>query len=229
LFQNRYKSIVCEEDPYLLELVRYIHLNPLRASVVRDLSELDRYPWSGHRVLLGREKNGWQDRKYVLRQFRPREKEAIRTYRRFMEEGKELGRRPELVGGGLIRSLGGWSEVLSLRGQAGKVEYDARILGGGDFVSDILREADQRVKRYLPAREKGALKERLIKEMCKKEEVGEGELRLGGKARRVSRVRSKIAGRLSREYGIPLAEIARDLGVCTSAIGKAVRKMEGGV
>src|SRR5512139_4001558 len=76
LFQNRYKSIVCEEDPYLLELVRYIHLNPLRAGLVKNLAELDRYPWSGHRVLLGREKNSWQDRKYVLREFHSREKEA---------------------------------------------------------------------------------------------------------------------------------------------------------
>jgi putative transposase len=226
LFQNRYKSIVCEEDPYLLELVRYIHLNPLRASLVKNLGELDRYPWSGHRVLLGRDKSEWQERNYVLRQFHPREKEAIRTYRRYMEEGKDRGRRPELVGGGLIRSLGSWSEVLSLRRQGEKVEYDGRILGGGDFVSGILRETDQRVKRYLPVREKGVLKERIIKEMCEKEGVGEGELRLGGQAWRVSRVRSKIAWRLSREYGIPLAEIARALGVCTSAIAKAVRKME---
>ena len=226
LFQNRYKSIVCEEDPYLLELVRYIHLNPLRASLVKSLGELERYPWSGNRVLVGREKNGWQERKYVLRLFHLREKEAIRAYRRFMEEGKDRGRRPELVGGGLIRSRGGWSEVLSLRGQGEKVEYDERILGGGDFVSDILRDADQRVKRYLPVREKGTQKERIIKEMSEKEGVGEGELRMGGQARRVSRVRSKIAWRLSRECGIPLAEIARELGVCTSAIAKAVRKAE---
>jgi putative transposase len=53
LFQNRYKSILCEEEPYLLELVRYIHLNPLRAGMVYDLDKLDRYPWSGHAVLLG--------------------------------------------------------------------------------------------------------------------------------------------------------------------------------
>jgi len=106
------------------------------------------------------------------------------------------------------------------------VEYDSRILGGGDFVSDILREADQRVKRYLPVRERWALKGRIIKEMCEKEGIGEGELRLGGQARRVSLVRAKIAWRLTREYGIPLAEIARDLGVCTSAIAKAVRKLE---
>jgi hypothetical protein len=116
-----------------------------------------------------------------------------------------------------------------LRGQGEKVEYDARILGGGDFVSDIMREADRRVRRYLPLRGKGGLKERIIKEMCKKEQAGEGELRLGGQTRRISRVRCKIAWRLNREYGIPLAEIARDLGVCTSAIAKAVRKMEGRV
>ena len=58
LFQNRYQSIVCEEDPYLLELVRYVHLNPLRASSVKSLGELDRYPWSGHRIPGERRKRG---------------------------------------------------------------------------------------------------------------------------------------------------------------------------
>ena len=57
LFQNRYKSVVCEEDPYLLELIRYIHLNPLRAKLVEDLNALDKYPWTGHSVLLGNKKN----------------------------------------------------------------------------------------------------------------------------------------------------------------------------
>ena len=57
LFQNRYKSVICEEDPYLLELIRYIHLNPLRAKLVEDLKALDKYPWSGHSAILGRRKN----------------------------------------------------------------------------------------------------------------------------------------------------------------------------
>jgi REP element-mobilizing transposase RayT len=57
LFQNRYKSVVCERDPYLLELVRYIHLNPIRAGQVKDLKELDRYRWSGHSAILGCHKN----------------------------------------------------------------------------------------------------------------------------------------------------------------------------
>jgi REP element-mobilizing transposase RayT len=53
LFQNRYKSFICGEDPYLLELVRYIHLTPLRVGVVTDISALTTYPWSGHGVLMG--------------------------------------------------------------------------------------------------------------------------------------------------------------------------------
>ena len=66
LFQNRYKSIVCQEEVYLRELVRYIHLNPIRAGIVRTLTELNKYPYSGHSVLMGRKKRPWQDVDYVL-------------------------------------------------------------------------------------------------------------------------------------------------------------------
>ena len=57
LFQNRYKSVICEEDPYLLELIRYIHLNPLRAKLVQDLKDLDKYSWTGHSAILGKREN----------------------------------------------------------------------------------------------------------------------------------------------------------------------------
>jgi len=65
LFQNHYKSIICEEDPYFKELVRYIHLNPLRANMVENLAKLDRYRYCGHSVLMGKVKNDWQDRIFV--------------------------------------------------------------------------------------------------------------------------------------------------------------------
>ena len=65
LFQDRYKSIVCDEDVYFLELVRYIHLNPLRAKVVKNTLELNRYKWCGHSVLMGYIKYPWQDSDYV--------------------------------------------------------------------------------------------------------------------------------------------------------------------
>ena len=67
--RNRYKSIICQEDAYLQELVRYIHLNPLRQKVVTDLKELEGYAYCGHSVLVGRKRRDWQDVQYVLGYF----------------------------------------------------------------------------------------------------------------------------------------------------------------
>ena len=54
LFQNRYKSVPVEEESYFLELIRYIHLNPVRAGLVRGLPELGDCPWTGHQALMGK-------------------------------------------------------------------------------------------------------------------------------------------------------------------------------
>jgi REP element-mobilizing transposase RayT len=141
LFQNRYKSIVCDGDSYFVELVRYIHLNPLRVGLVANLKELERYPYCGHGVVLGVFRNEWQDRDSVLAQFGGREGDAKGLYRRFVEQGVVLGRRPELVGGGLVRSAGGWSEVKSQRRRGEPGVCDERILGSGDFVERVISEA----------------------------------------------------------------------------------------
>ena len=69
LFQNRFKSIVCQEDAYLQELVRYIHLNPLRAGIVSDLKGLNSYQYCGHGVLMGKMACEWQETGYVLGYF----------------------------------------------------------------------------------------------------------------------------------------------------------------
>ncbi len=226
LFQNRYKSIVCEEDPYLLELIRYIHLNPLRAGVVESLEELERYPWSGHAVLVGELRNEWQEVGCVLGQFSSGKKRAKQAYRRFMEEGKNQGRRDDLTGGGLIRSLGGWSQVLSLRGKGEKTEYDSRILGSGSFVEEILREADQLIRRQIRVGKRKRSIDQVIEEICRKARIKEEEVRNGGQRREVSRIRAKIAYCLNRELGISMAEIARNVGVCTTAVIKAIKKTE---
>jgi REP element-mobilizing transposase RayT len=223
LFQNRYRSIVCEEDSYLLELVRYIHLNPLRSHVVGNLEELDRYPWSGHGVLIGKARHDWQEKEYVLDQFGRGERQSMRAYRKFIEEGKGLGRRPELVGGGLVRSLGGWSKVLSLRNRSEETEHDSRILGGGDFVRAVMRDAEEAIARQVRNRGIKTIEE-TIRRMCKGSGVSEKELASGNQRRRVSKVRTEIACYLNREIGISMAEIARRLGVGTSAIAMAIKR-----
>jgi putative transposase len=107
LVQNRDKSIVVEEDADSQDLVCSLHLNPLRAGLVPDLAHLDRYPWRGHAGILGRQGVPGQDRTFVLAWFGRTERAAIQAYRAYLREGLPQGRRPELAGGGLIRSLGG--------------------------------------------------------------------------------------------------------------------------
>ena len=138
LFQNRYKSIICQEDAYLKELVRYIHLNPLRARIVTDISELNNYTYCGHKVLLKKEKHPWQDSGCVLSYFGKSLREPQKGYLQYIEAGIEQKRRPELVGGGLIRNLGGWQVVKDARfsGQ-GRMKGDHRILGDSAFVIGV--------------------------------------------------------------------------------------------
>jgi putative transposase len=224
LFQNRYKSIVCEEDVYFMELVRYIHLNPLRAKLVKSLRELDGYPWCGHSVIMGKKRHEWQDQDYVLSWFGRRKAEAIKSYRRYVKEAIEDGRRPELVGGGLIRSLGGWSQVVSLRRSKERVLGDERILGSGEFVERIIKEADEKIKYQLSGHERRQKAEHHIRMICQKEGINVEELKSGSRRAEVSRVRTKLALYLVEDCGIPLAEVGRQLGVSTSAVSKIIRR-----
>ena len=104
LFQNRYQSIVVEAEPYLLELVRYLHLNPLRATVVPNL-RADR-PWTGHSALLGTVARPWQATQTILAQFGPTAARARRAYRAFVAAGLPQGHRPEFGGGGFKKGTG---------------------------------------------------------------------------------------------------------------------------
>jgi hypothetical protein len=106
--------------------------------LVKDLKELDSYPYVGHSVILNKKKNGWQDVEYVLALFGSRKATARRQYRAYVEEGIAQGRRPDLVGGGLIRSLGGWEKIKALRKKDIRLKGDERILGDTDFVLAVL-------------------------------------------------------------------------------------------
>lgn len=224
LFQNRYKSIVCEEDPYFRELVRYLHLNPVRAKLVTDLAQLDQYPWCGHAVVLGRANHGWQDRKYVLTWFGRDERTAIPAYRKYMMEGLSQGRRPELVGGGLVRSLGGWAEVRGMRRRTERTLSDERILGSGDFVEQMMQAADDRLRDERLREQRLREAATVIRNICQHENINPEELRTGSQRRRVSKVRAQIAVELVTGLGLPLADVARQVGVATSGISKVLRR-----
>jgi len=201
LFQNRYKSIVCDEDAYFTELVRYIHLNPLRAKLVKSLAQLDRYRWSGHGVIVGKIQYNWQNRDEVLKWFGKKQGEAKNAYRNYVKKGIAKGRRPELVGGGLIRSLGGWSAVKALRRSGDRELSDGRILGSGEFVERIIKEAETQIKYQLPLLEHHHKIDEFITEICQAENVSIEELKGGSRRKEISRVRAGIAIGLVKTQG----------------------------
>jgi putative transposase len=223
LFQNRYKSIVCQEDLYLLELTRYIHLNPFRAGLVPDLEALGRYPWAGHSALTGQVERDWQDTGTIRGYFSKRCKEAVRRYQTFVADGVAQGRRPELVGGGLIRSLGGWSQVLSLRRKGLRMAADDRVLGDGDFVEQIWSESAELEKETLRRKNPGMDLETLAGDIATGLGITEEELRSGSRKRKISQARSAFCRTAVSEMGYPAAGVARFLGVTTSAVVRAAR------
>jgi putative transposase len=228
LFQNRYKSILCEEDPYLLELTRYIHLNPLRAGIVKNLKELRFYAWSGHSALMGKQKRKWQDVGTVLAYFGRRKKRAIAGYENYVREGIERGRRPELVGGGLIRSLGGWSQVLSLRRRGEGMASDERILGSGGFIEQVLSEAEEKAKQMLGWKGRVADLQTLLSRKSKKEGVEGQKVRGGDRKGPVVGARKVFCQVAVNRLGYSGAAVARFLGVTTSLVNRYASSEEVG-
>ncbi len=225
LFQNRYKSIVCEEDPYFMELVRYIHLNPLRANLVENIPMLNGYRYCGHSVLIGRVKNDWQDRDYVLKWFGQKEGEAISVYRQFIKKGVDQGRRHDLIGGGLVRSQGGWAEVSAIR-RGAREKSDERILGSGKFVEKLIQESDQARKEQFAPHERMKRAVSFIQKICIKEEISLEALKTGNRRKKVSMVRKQLAKKLVEEWGLSLTETGRYLGVTASAVTRILSRLK---
>jgi len=227
LFQNRYKSIICQEDAYLRELVRYIHLNPLRARIVSTVGELDGYTYCGHSALTGKEKRPWQDGEYVLRFFGKTVGAARKAYARYVEDGVSQGRREELTGGGLIRSIGGWSEVKKLSGRGREhVMSDERILGDSGFVETVLGEAQEVCERKLELKRRGYDLERIAKRVAEIFEMEEKDVFSMGRQQRKVKARSLLCYWAVREAGISLRTLARRLRMSAPGVGYAVERGE---
>jgi putative transposase len=135
-----------------------------------------------------------------------------------------MGPQPESTGGGLVRSKGGWSQVLSARRNGRKEKYDERILGSGDFVNAILKEAEEKTLRQLKLQRSGKTLSKIIDQECHETQISRNELKGGSRRRAVSALRIKVARRGLDELGLSLAEIARHVGVSTSGIARAVKR-----
>jgi REP element-mobilizing transposase RayT len=226
LFQNRYKSILCQEDAYLLELVRYIHLNPLRAGLVGSMFQLDRYRYCGHGILMGKQNNDWQDTHYVLNLFGKSVSSARKRYRVFVEKGVKKGRRSDLIGGGLIRSSGGWAALKAIRQQHIHIKGDERILGDSDFVKSVLEKQNERLERQYRLQMQGWDFERILKRVARIFELKPEELLSTIKQKKRIEARSVLCYWAVKEMEMPGAEVALRLKMSKSSISRAVVRGE---
>ena len=226
LFQNRYKSILCQEDPYLKELVRYIHLNPLRADLVSDLEALNTYPWCGHSAIMGKAKREWQNVDYILKLFGNSISSARKNYQIFVEKGVAEGQRSELTGGGLIRSLGGWQKVKAMRRADIRFKGDERILGESEFVEQVLKEAKDRLERRYDLAARGYDFEKVVARVAEVLDVEFRAVLRRDKQPQTVKARSLVCFWANRELGMSTVEIARRLRLCQSAVSKAARRGE---
>jgi len=226
LFQNRYKSILCQEDAYLLELVRYIHLNPLRAGIVSSMPGLEQYLYCGHSALMGVAERPWQDTDWVLGFYSDSISDARRRLKRFMQAGIRKGRRPELMGGGLVRSLGGWSEVRKTRDSGNLQKSDERILGDTSFVTEVLESCEEKLDRKHSLRAGGLDFEGLAARVSAITKMHEWQILKPSKERPRVKARSLLCYWAVREMGMSMADLSRKLGISLSGISQHVNRGE---
>jgi hypothetical protein len=212
--------------PYLKELVRYIHLNPLRAGIVQDLKALDRYPYAGHGALVGTRSAPWQNDQAVLALFDAGKATARKRYHRFMEAGVDQGRRDELTGGGLIRSAGGWTNAAALRKTGALFKSDERILGDGDFVQMVLDTAQESLAPKQVMAGQGVDFNALLQRIAQQTSLSTEAILSPSKARPRVRARSLLCYLAARCLGMTMTELSRRMGVTVAAVSIAVGRAE---
>jgi REP element-mobilizing transposase RayT len=213
LFQNRYHSIICEEDSYLLPLVRYIHLNPLKAGMVTDLEALDHYTWNGHAVLMGNARLPGQQVDEVLGYFGKREQAARWKYRQFLIDGME-GQQAEAV------PVFGKRDLLQLlKIEKGSCSEDERVLGSQSFAEKILPDESEKQTVCLSLQE---LTQRVAQEFS----VTIDDLRSRSRLGQLSDARALICHLAISHLQITGTEVAQHLDLARSSVTRAERRGE---
>ena len=218
LFQNRYKAIICDAEEYLLELVSYIHLNPLRANLVKDLEELEEYKWCGHAAALKGVPDEVLDRDALFEHFGGDEHSAMVRYQALIAEKARDRARVDLNGGGLLRSMGGNAKTLMVVKSGEKVMSDLRILGKGSFVESVLRAAGESSGNAPKSRDE------LLYEVERLTGIPREDILRRGHDRAPAHARAIYCYLCKEKAGVTGTELMRELGISQSAISRAIAK-----
>lgn len=225
LFQNRYKSIVCEEDTYLLELIAYIHLNPIRAGLVKEISELDRFPWSGHAALIGTRTCSWQETDEVLTLFGQTKPMARRKYHKFLIDRIDKGKRHDLTGASLVRSTGRLANIFNSQRQDSRQVFDERVLGQGSFVEQVLKEIEEEGKESILHRRNVTIGQLLTRVACYYD-IPVHKITSGRKKHEIIPARSVFCYLATEYLQMSGKELAKILKISPAAITNSITRGE---
>ena len=217
LFQNRYKAIICDLEEYLLELVPYIHLNPLRARLVKDLAGLESYKWCGHAAVATGVEDEIINKNELLAHFGDSEKDAAEKYNQVMEEKARDAAR-DLSGGGLLRSFGGERAALKMFRPGEKVFSDQRILGGSGFVEAVLKAAGEAMEKEKKSRSE------VLAAVENMTGVSKEDIFRHTRERGPVHARAVYCYLCAKDAGSTGSELMRELGMSTGGISKLVAK-----
>ena len=184
------------------------------------------YKYSGHSSLMSKTKREWQDTDYVLGYFGKSKSKARREYEFFVKGGLSQGRKKELTGGGLIRSLGGWIEAREILKGGVHIMSDERILGDSDFVDSVISQSEEHFERRHKLRRRGYDLERIAERVSEVLGMRPDEVFSKGRQDRKVRARSLLCFWASRELGLPHTTLAKKLEMSLSNIGFSVERGE---
>jgi putative transposase len=227
LFPNRFKATLVEEESYFLELVRYIHLNPVRAGLVADVAALETDPWTGHSRRMGTINDTWQDVDAVLMRFGQTVDDAALAYRDFVIDGLRRGRRPDLQGGGLRRNHGTWEPQVALQRGRESWAFDERILGSGTFVEAVLAQHELAASTKTTGPGAAAFLPQLIERVADRAGISPREIAGNRKSPELVAARAAISYVAVRHAGLSLAAVARALRISSPTVLRGVRAGRG--
>ncbi len=214
LFQDRFKSIATQDQNYVEEMVRYIHLNPIRAGLCSTITELEKYPWSGHGALTGAQRVSFQEVGDVLRRFGKNRRIAIEKYKEFINA--HIQKPDEL----------NTAEIQSFSFNSSSDKSIKWVIGDSDFIKRAMKKSGERdvLKASLKARNISL--NDLAQAACKKCGIGLEEIYLrdrGGKRSEARRIFSYFA---HRKCFFTVTQIAHFLGQTQPSVSLMIKRAE---
>ncbi len=216
LFQDRYKSIISQDQGYLEELIRYVHLNPVRAGICKGLEELDNYPWCGHGVFMGKCSMSFQNTETVLKRFGSNTVSARLNYKKFMEEGLKT-----VTDGWIVDKV-----RESNRGVNKKDEPGCWVIGDRDFIVSVINKNKERL-RLNHIKHKYSSVEEVLEIIAEENKLTSEEIKGRSRLGKVSECRKKFVYLCCRVLGFSVDEVSRFLNVSGPAISWTLSKAEG--